>query len=162
MSLLAILGLRLSAKVEGPAAANGPVRDAAAIDEAQQVWHRTRDSLDASIAQLKQAIRTTCANEAPALVSVVDKTLVKFDGILQKLDTGLADSLQRARLAGSEAAAKAELQASKNQLMAYMSYVKSEPLIAQLDSNPFGVDTRVRQTLSESFSRIARALGRLG
>jgi hypothetical protein len=162
MSLLKVLGLRLVTKVAEPATTNGQVHDMAAIDEAQEVWHRTRSSLDASIALLKQAIRTTCANEGPALVAIVDKTLVKFDVILERLDTGLADSLQRARSADSEAVAKAELQASKSQLMAYMNYVKSEPLIAQLDSNPFGVDTRVKQTLSDSFSRIARTIGRTG
>ena len=44
-------------------------------------------------------------------------------------------------------------------LAEYIRYVGSEPLIAHLDSNPFGVKTELRATLSKSLTQLARAIG---
>jgi len=51
------------------------------------------------------------------------------------------------------------LQESKGILAEYIRYVGSEPLIAHLDSNPFGVKTELKATLSKSLTQLARTIG---
>jgi tRNA A37 methylthiotransferase MiaB len=85
----------------------------------------------------------------------------KLDVILERLDHRLAESLARAHgAAGDEATRKNELKAAKTILSEYLSYVKSEPLISQIDANPFGVQTHLRQVLSDSLTHLAQAIGR--
>jgi len=40
----------------------------------------------------------------------------------------------------------------------FWQYVTSERLIAQIDSNPFGVQTNVKRTLIASLNQMARAV----
>jgi len=101
--------------------------------------------MDSKIGELKKAIQAHYAKEHPELVKEIDKNLAKLDGIVGKLDHRLADSLTKASAAGNDAAQKAELQASKGILAEYIKFVKSEPLIAHMDSNPFGVKTNLKQ-----------------
>ena len=83
----------------------------------------------------------------------------KLDGILDKLDRRLADSLDKARAAKDAAARSAELRNSKSLLADYIKYVKAEPMIAHIDSNPFGVKTNLKQNLTTSLTQMAQAIG---
>ena len=82
------------------------------------------------------------------------------DAILDRLDHRLAESLTKAHGAADEGARKAELKIAKTILSEYLVYVKSEPLIGQIDANPFGVPTHLRQVLSDSLTHMAQAIGR--
>ena len=85
--------------------------------------------------------------------------MLKLGGILDKLDDRLAGSLDKANAAAEGAARKAELKNAKTILTDYLKYVKSEPLIAHMDSNPFGVRTSLKQVLTDSLTHIAKVLG---
>jgi hypothetical protein len=51
------------------------------------------------------------------------------------------------------------LKNSKVILAEYIGYVKSEPLITHMDSNPFGVKINLRQTLVEAVTHAAQTIG---
>ena len=139
------------------AAAARPVPPALA--KAPEAWHDARTGIETSINQLKAAIRNEFAKEAPALIADIEKNMSKLDAILDKLDRRLADSLDKARSAKDAAGRAAELRNSKNLLSDYIKYVKAEPMIAHIDSNPFGVKTNLKQTLTTSLTQMAQAIG---
>jgi hypothetical protein len=47
---------------------------------------------------------------------------------------------------------------SKAILFDYINYVKSEPLIAHIDSNPLGIQTNLKQVLADSLKHMAQAI----
>jgi len=40
----------------------------------------------------------------------------------------------------------------------YIKYVKSEPMIAHMDANPFGVDTNLKKVLTDSLTHVAQVI----
>ena len=70
----------------------------------------------------------------------------------------LADSLASAGKAADDAARKAELKNAKSLLTEYITYVKSEPLIAHIDDNPFGVKTDLRALLAGALTDAVKAM----
>jgi hypothetical protein len=138
----------------------GPVKEKAAkLHHAAETWHGTRKIVDAKVSDLKKAIKAHYANGHPDLLKEIDKGLGKLDAVLDKLDHRLASSLSKAGEAENEAALQAELKNSKVILAEYIGYVKSEPLIAHMDSNPFGVKINLRQTLVEAVTHAAQTIG---
>jgi hypothetical protein len=130
----------------------------ATLEKAPDVWHSTRGILDTNIKELKQAIRNEYAGESPGLIAGIEETVSKLDVILDKLDQRLADSLAKAHAAKDPAARQAELKNSKAILFDYINYVKSEPLIAHIDSNPLGIQTNLKQVLADSLKHMAQAI----
>jgi peptidoglycan hydrolase-like protein with peptidoglycan-binding domain len=130
-----------------------------ALAKAPEVWHGTREIVDKNIEALQKAVRAQYAHEHPDLLKEIDENLQKLDGILDKLDHRLADSLAKAHAAANDAARKAELAVSKGLLAEYIKYVKSEPLIAHIDSNPFGVATNLKKVLTDSLTHMAQSIG---
>ena len=76
-----------------------------------------------------------------------------------KLDKRLINSLTSAAETEDPASRAASMKESKAILADYIRYVRSEPLIEHLDSNPFGVKTNLKVTLSNSLSQVAKAIG---
>ena len=128
-----------------------------ALAKAPEVWHQTRKTLSANLDQLKKAIGAQYAAEGPKIIAGIEQSLKKLDGILDKLDTRLADSLGKAHAAKDPAARGAEMDRSRSILKEYLRYVASEPMIAHIDANPFGVKTNLRQTLSTTLNHLAAA-----
>jgi hypothetical protein len=146
--------------VTAPAQAGAPARPApVALGKAPEAWQQARSGIENSIKQLKAAVRKEFAGEAPAVIADIEKNMVKLDGILNKLDQRLADSLAKANAAKDAAARSAELKNSKTLLADYIKYVKAEPMIAHIDSNPFGIKTNLKQTLTASLTQMAQAIG---
>ena len=130
-----------------------------ALAEAPQEWDGAREMLQRNINSLKRAVQAQIADEGDELVDEINGHLEKLDRILGKLDRRLADSLATAGATRDPAERKESLQESKAILAEYIRYVGSEPLIAHLDDNPFGVKTELRATLSKSLTKLARAIG---
>jgi hypothetical protein len=129
------------------------------LDKAPQVWKGTRQLLQANIDTLTDAIRAQLADEEGDMVQEVNDQLLKLNRIMDKLDKRLTNSLTNA-LDTNDAAVRSEaLQTSKGILAEYIQYVKSEPLIEHLDSNPFGVKMDLKATLTKSLTVLARAIG---
>jgi hypothetical protein len=130
-----------------------------ALDRAPQVWHQMRGFIDAKVKQLKTAIRREFAGEGDDLLAEIEQNLGKLDRILDNLDHKLADSLAKAHAATNPVARKSELGHSKIILANYIKYVKAEPLIAHIDSNPFGVKPELKRTLVANLTHMAQAIG---
>ena len=129
------------------------------LADAPEVWESTRRMLQTNIDALKQAVRSQVADEGGELVSDIDGHLKKLDRILGSLDRRLANSLAVAGEAQDAVGRSKLLVDAKGILAEYIRYVKSEPLIDHIDSNPFGVKTELKATLSRSLTQLARAIG---
>jgi len=129
------------------------------LEKAPQMWQGTRELLQTNIDALKKAIQAQVAGEGDDLVDEIQGQLEKLDRIMGRLDKRLTNSLTHAVEAQEPALRRKALQESKGILAEYIRYVGSEPLIAHLDSNPFGVKTELKATLSKSLTQLARTIG---
>lgn len=157
MSLLQVLKLSPPKGAEGKTAV--PAQKAQKLSQAADAWRQTHAQADERIATLKQTIQSHCAGAHPALLDEIDKGLGKLDGVLDAVDHRLADSMASAGTAADDAAHEAELKNSKALLTEYINYVKSEPLIAHVDQNPFGVKTDLKALLVGGLTQAAKAIG---
>lgn len=130
----------------------------AELAKAPDVWHGMRKVVDTNIEEVKRAIKGHYAHEHPSLLKEIDQNLAKLDAITDKLDHRIADALAKAHAAKDEAARKAELKSAKTILAEYIGYVKSEPLIAHLDANPW-VKIDLRNTLTTTLTHMAQSIG---
>jgi hypothetical protein len=126
---------------------------------APEVWQGTRGLLEKNINALKRAIQAQSGDEQPEFLAEIKSDLEQLNRIVAKLDGRLADSLSKAKGIKDPAGRKAELQNSKAILAGYIQYVKSEPLIDLIDTNPFGVKTNLKPALIGSLTNIAQAIG---
>ncbi len=142
-----------------PEAGPPPTLGKATLMKAPEVWHGTRDVVQKNLAALRQAVRQACVDEPPEFIDIANQNLQRLEDIPDHLDAKLAESLARAAAAKDQAARQAELQNSKRILAEYIAYVKSEPLIAHVDGNPFGVATNLKKVLVDSLTHMAQAIG---
>ena len=155
MSLLQALQLSLPS-TQGSQAATARNEK---LFQAAEAWRRTHGQANERIAALKAAVQSHCADAHPALVQEIGKGLVKLDGVLNTVDHRLADSLANAGHAADDNAQKDELKSAKAILTEYIAYVKSEPLVAHVDQNPFGVKTDLKGLLVAGLTSAAKAIG---
>lgn len=128
------------------------------LSGAADVWHETRETMAKGIDQLKTVIRKEFAGEAANVMKEIENNLKKLDGVMDKLDRRLADSITKAHSAKDDAARAAELKTAKTTLAEYLQYVKNEPLLAHIDSNPFGVKLGFKGLLTEKLTHLANAV----
>jgi hypothetical protein len=147
-------------KAPPPPSPKAPPGDLGAqtLDRAHLVWHGAREIVDHNCNELKRVIGQNYANDHEDVRNAVDGGMKRIDGILEKLDTRLADSLQSANQAKDAAARKTELGNAKKIVGEYIAYLKSEPLIDHIDKNPFGVDTQLRKTLTDSLTHVIKSM----
>lgn len=157
MSLLQVLKLSLPKGAQGKTAV--PAQKAQKLSQAAEAWRATHAQADERIGKLKETIQSHCAGNHPALLDEIDKGLAKLDGVLDAVDHRLADSMAHAGTAADDAAHQAELKNAKVLLTQYINYVKSEPLIAHMDQNPFGVKTDLKGLLVVGLTQAAKAIG---
>jgi hypothetical protein len=98
-------------------------------------------------------------SHGPMVTAQLEKGLQKVDRILDGLDDSLAHALEKAAKAPNEAARKAELGKAKVILTNCVKYVQTEPLIKQLDDNPFGVQLNLQKAISASLRQVAQSIG---
>lgn len=131
----------------------------AKLHAASDGWRQTHRQASERIAALKVAVQAHYAKEHPEIVREIDKGLDKLDGLLDTVDHRLADSLAQAGNAKDESGRQNELKKTKAILTEYITYVKSEPLVAHMDGNPFGVKTDLRVLLAGGLTEAAKAIG---
>ena len=131
----------------------------AALEQAPEVWRQTQRTVKANVDQLKAAVRKAFAGEAPKVLNETENTMKKLDTIFERLDDKLADLLAKANAAKDPAARSAELKNAKTLLADHIKFVSSEPMIAHIDANPFGVKTNLKQLLTDNLKQTAQAIG---
>jgi hypothetical protein len=153
------MGSVLPKDAEPPKTVAPPALGKGALAKAPKIWRDTRDIVTTNIGELKKTVQAVCAGEDPKLVKQVNKNLAQLDSVLNKLDGRLADALDEAKSANDAAGRAASLKTAKGLLVDYIKYVKSEPLIAHIDSNPFGVETNLKKILTDSLTNMAQSIG---
>jgi hypothetical protein len=128
------------------------------LHASHQVWTKTRSLMGTNVDKLKSAIHEHYSNDRPELMDEISESLKKLDKITETLDHRLAEALQKAAAAPDEPARKAELANAKAILTGYLKYVQSEPLIAHIDNNPFGVETNIKKVLTLSLGQLAKTV----
>jgi hypothetical protein len=129
------------------------------LSQSAETWRETHRQADERIKALKQSIQAHYADGHPQLLQEIDKGLVKLDEVLDNIDHRLADALTNASKAADDGARKTELKNAKSLLTEYINYVKSEPLIAHMDENPFDVQTGLKKLLVGGLTQAAMAIG---
>lgn len=129
-----------------------------ALDKGAFVWHSTRGILDTNIEELKKGVRAAYGTEDGSLMKQIDQCLVKLGGVVEKLDTRLADALDAANNAPNDEARVTELKHAAGIMKDYLQYVKSEPLINHMDDNPFGVNTSLKKVISDALKHLSALL----
>lgn len=149
-----------SASEAGPAVRDGrPDAQKPTLQKAPQIWGVTQRLVQSKIEQLKTTVMQTFAAEGPELVREVERNMTKLDAVFEKLDDDLAEHLQNANGAADEKTRNDELKAAKALLADHIRFVKSEPMIAHIDSNPFGVQTNLQASLMKSLRLMVEAIG---
>ena len=165
MSLLQVLNLPDRGVQAAPAkgGADGktgvPAPKTEKLSRAAASWQRTHGLADERISALKVSVKTHYGSEHPALLEQIDKGLAKLDEVLDNVDHRLARSLALAGKAVDDSARRAELSNAKSILTEYINYVRSEPLVAHIDQNTFGVKTELRALLATGLTDAAKAIG---
>ena len=151
----------------GAGGSSGPTADAktaganlvqqkARLSEAAVHWTSTRTVVDSRIGQLEQAVKKHYSKH-PAALKELQKIMGKIDAALGKLDHRLSDAL-KATVAANPAAHETEVHKAKAVLAEYKRVVQSDPLIAHIDKNPFGVSTNLKQALMDSLNKAEHSL----
>ena len=130
----------------------------ASLAKAPAVWHNMRNIVDTNVELVKKVVKDHYSNEHPNLIKEIDDGLVKLDVITGKLDHRIADSLAKANAAANDSARKAELKVAKGILAEYLQFVKSEPLIAHLDDNPW-LKIELKKTLTDHLTHMTQSMG---
>ena len=130
----------------------------AALGASPKLWSDTVTSVGGAIDKLKDAIRKDFASEGPDVVADIEKNLDRISKITERFDHSLADLLKAAHEATDEAARRANITKAKSVLAEHIKYAASEPLIAMLDDNPFGVSTDIKKTLVANLQQLVDAV----
>ncbi len=155
MSLLQALKLSPPSGLASPAAKARNDK----LGQASAAWLQTHGQASERIGALKAAVKSHCADAHPKLRQEIEKGLARLDEVLNTVDHRLAKSLANAGKAANETARQAELKSAKAILTEYITYVKSAPLVAHVDENPFGVKTDLKALLVTGLTDAAKVIG---
>ena len=129
------------------------------LAQAAEAWRKTHRQADERVAALKAAIKAQCAGSPAPLLQGLDQGLAKLDGVLGTVDGRLADALDRATAMTDDVARQSELRSAKAIVTQYLNHLKAEPLVAHMDTNPFGVRTGLKSMLVKALTQVAKAVG---
>jgi peptidoglycan hydrolase-like protein with peptidoglycan-binding domain len=147
---------------EPPSPVPPPKLGKGTLDGAPTAWRGMHGILTKNVGELKKAVRSEYANEHPTLLKDIDEALKKLDGVVEKIGTEISDHLAAANTAKDPAEKKAKLQACKALIASKIQYVKSEPMIAHMDRNPFGVAMNCQRMITDHLVHVAQAIGNVG
>ena len=132
-----------------PAPAGAPAKS-------RLVWLATRQKVESDLARLKAGIMAAC-NGQDIEAALEDSFRSKVEPLLDSLDDSLAHKLDAVNKA-TDPAQRAQLLAEAKQIVQrYQSVVAQQPIIAQLDANPF-VPLSIQKTLTATLSALSASL----
>jgi hypothetical protein len=140
---------------------NGATQDVgasspAAVTKSRQIWIAARKRVEDEIEKLRAEIVATYQSDG--IASDLDaRYRTRVSGILQAFDESLSEKLNEVASA-VDTAQRTKLIGEARAIMArYQSYLAGEPLIADLDDNPF-VPLSIRQTVSTTLSALDKVV----
>lgn len=149
---------RLLATPAGAAPAAAPAAQpprqlapAVVYTQSRLAWGATRKKVQAELQKLEQAI---VAEYQGIEVPELSKGVRKLDGVLELFDESLQDALDDALNAADPATKAQHHDRARDIIARYRGYLDSDPLVQELDGNPF-VPVAVRATLAASLQTLA-------
>ena len=152
---------QLEAAIDGggqsKSAAPADAAKTAALTAVPKRWLDTIASIETDCGKLKDAIRKDFAGEAPAVLADIEKNLARIDQVCGKFDKTLADLLQNAANAPDPASRNTAFTKVRAAVANQIKWATSEPLVALLDDNPFGVSPGIKQKLASALTEVTNA-----
>lgn len=128
------------------------------LNKASDTWRSQIANCRKNCVELENTIMSDCKHEHPTLVKDIQDNFKKVHGLFDKFGGDLEQTLDKANSAKDAATRNAHLQQCKTILTNHMKYVKSEPLFAHIDRNPW-IQTNCTQMLTDCFKHVAQAIG---
>ena len=125
---------------------------------ARLLWDDTRQSVQSQLRKLESAIREATKDQ-PYAEEAARNTPLLYE-MLETFDTRLSDKLDEALNSAAPEDRSRRHKEAKGILAEYITYLKSEPIFAELDENPFVPVTIRRLTPSHSVIDGAKLLVR--
>lgn len=139
--------------------AGTPAHGKAAVQryrKSRQVWVATRKKVDADLEKLSGAIGSF--DHGGRFGNDIAATFLKtIDPVLSTLDDSLAGLLEQAENAEDQEEADQALEQARTTIGLYQDFAASNPLIKQLDGNPF-MPMTIGKTISASLAALAAAI----
>lgn len=120
----------------------------APLPDVMEIWQAAKEDVDRGISELQAALRS---QNHPVLAQIADAGLA---GAADGNQTALMKALFEMRSATGDARKKAA-QALLAQVAAYGKFLKSDPVIALVEDNPFGISAPVKLPLGTALRQIA-------
>ncbi len=131
-----------------------PVISNVKLQQARLLWDKARKKAQAEIGSLQLAILTKAKGESD--FADIAKLVKDFEKLKQDFDESLLDKLDAALNAPPERRPPLHAEAVR-MIESYQNTVQSNPLLADLDNNPF-VKISVNQTLTQTLEMLAKQL----
>ncbi|HEY0265437.1 MAG TPA: hypothetical protein VGC16_01715 [Rhizomicrobium sp.] len=138
------------------AASNGKPAAAATISKSSLAWGATRKAVEGQINALHS--KMTEAYKDHGFGADLDKFFKsKVDPVLEKLDSRLSEILDEAGKATEAAQQKELMTEAQKVISSYEGYLAGEPLIKQLDKNPFA-ELKIEETLTKTLATLNKSI----
>ena len=151
MSLLSALNLPIP---RGLSASDTGKATMERLTQAADSWRAIHGEADRRIGALKAAIKGHYASAHPEVLKQIDAGAAKLDAVLENVDHELAHAMASA----ASSMDRTKLQGARDVLTRYVGYVSTEPLIAHMDDNPFGVTMGLKALLRDGLNTAAKAI----
>lgn len=140
----------------GNGTGNGGGASTVTYAKSRLAWIAARKKIESEIEKLRAEIVSTY--QAEGIAGEIETSYRgRVAPVLEALDESLADKLDEATNA-TDATVRAGLVAEAKEIMQrYQTYLSSEPLIGDLDDNPF-VPLAIRQTISATLGALEKAV----
>jgi hypothetical protein len=120
-------------------------------------WIKVRQNLEGDIRRLRAEIMATYEDEDPSTLGEIDKNYnEKTAPVLLALDEELAERLDDATNEADPEKRAALVDAARQSIARYQAFVTGDPVIADLDDNPF-VPLAIGPTLNATLKTLAAA-----
>ena len=140
-----------------PAAPQGAAIPAATVAKSRLIWEATRGAVEKQLAGLQSKMSEAYKDHGfGAGLEQVFKS--KIDPMMMNLDTQLSDVLDNVANSADPAEQKKLMGQAQQVIGRYESYLASEPLIKQLDDNPF-MPVQIEATLTKTLTALSKTIG---
>lgn len=130
------------------------------IDRTKTAWTLARGRVDSELKKLLDAMKAVYKDQE--FGTAVDRVFqAKVGPMLAGLDNTLVDTLDQAAKATDGAQRKVLLEQARGIIGRYERYVAGQPLIAQLDANPF-VPLQIGKTLTGTLTVLNKSVAAAG
>lgn len=127
------------ASASGASSATSGSADPALLQKLQKsraAWTATRARIDGELQKLNKAIRDACGDD-DAIEDLESRFYAAVEPLLSELDETLSETLERAASADNAEERDQLIDTARKTVGRYTKFLESNPIIGQLDENPF-------------------------